>query len=472
MTDFRKIEKKWQKAWEDNKIFEVKKSKKKKFYVLEMFPYPSGSGLHMGHALNYTIGDIYARFKRLKGFNVLHPMGYDSLGLPAENAAIKNKTHPEDYTKASIKNFIKQQKYLGITYDWSRILNTSDPKYYKWDQWIFLQMYKKGLAYKKKSPVNWCSKCNSVLANEQVHNGKCWRHESTEVEVKTLSQWFLKTTDYVEELNDFSKLGQWPELIKKLQKNWIGKSHGTEINFEVKNDKSNFILLHGYGSKCGPDKMSFPWMIQSLEEKGYNVQAPDLPNKQNVSISEWVEFIKKNCTFNENTVLVAESLSCLSALKIVEGLDKPIKKMVLVGAFIEPFKEDRPYNKSFNWEFNFDKIKDNTKEIIVLADKNDDTVPFEKTKKVAEKTSGKLVIVEANKSHFRGEQEPEKLKYSLDNWNVFTTRPDTLFGVTFLVISAQHSKLMDLVTKEQESKVKEFLKKLNSVSEGDINKLE
>jgi leucyl-tRNA synthetase len=235
--DFQKLDEKWQKKWESAKSFEVEVDKKKpKFYLLEMFPYPSGHGLHMGHAFNYTIGDIFSRFKIMNGFNVLHPMGYDSLGLPAENAAIKEGTHPKDYTENSIKNFIRQQKALGLTYDWSRVLKTHDEEYYKWDQWIFLKMFEKGLVYKKKSPVNWCPKCNTVLANEQVHDGKCWRHEDTKVEVKHLEQWYFKITDYAEELSDFSKLENWPAMIKKLQKNWIGKSYGTEIEFKINDE--------------------------------------------------------------------------------------------------------------------------------------------------------------------------------------------------------------------------------------------
>ena len=191
MINFKAIEQKWQNKWEKNKAFEVKESKtKKKFYALEMFPYPSGSGLHIGHAFNFTITDIISRFKRMNNFNVLYPVGYDSFGLPAENAAIKAKEHPKKFTEEAIKNFIKQQKKLGFSYDWSRLISTSNPDYYKWDQWIFLQMYKKGLAYKKEAPVNWCPKCNTVLANEQVHDGKCWRHEDTNVEVKNLNQWF------------------------------------------------------------------------------------------------------------------------------------------------------------------------------------------------------------------------------------------------------------------------------------------
>ena len=293
--DFKSMEKKWQKRWEDEEVFQVlDSSDKDKFYLLEMFPYPSGSGLHMGHALNYTIGDILARFKRMNGFNVLYPMGYDALGLPAENAAIKEGTHPEAYTNNSIINFIKQQKSLGLSYDWTRMINTASPTYYKWDQWIFLKMLEKGVAYRKKAPVNWCPKCNSVLANEQVHDGKCWRHPNTNVEIKNLEQWFFKITNYADELLDKIDGLDWPQKTKAMQKNWIGRSSGTEILFDV---------------------------------------------------------------------------------------------------------------------------------------------------------NGK-------------------------NWPVFTTRPDTIFGVTFLVVSSQHQKLKELITKEQEKKVEFFLKKLKSVSEKDLKDLE
>ncbi|MBI2043598.1 leucine--tRNA ligase [Candidatus Pacearchaeota archaeon] len=238
--NFKQIGKKWQKKWEEKKVFEAKE-KGKKFYVLEMYPYPSGTGLHMGHAFNYTIGDVYARFKRMQGFNVLHPMGYDSFGLPAENAAIKAKSHPRVFTDEAIKSYIKQQKELGFSYDWSRILQSHDENYYKWNQWIFLKMFEKGLAYKKKAVVNYCRKCDTVLANEQVHNGKCWRHTDTEIEVKHLEQWFLKITDYAEELlKDVDSL-DWPEKIKTMQRNWIGKSEGAEAVFEI-NKKKFFVF--------------------------------------------------------------------------------------------------------------------------------------------------------------------------------------------------------------------------------------
>ena len=232
--NFLKLEKKWQNEWEKKGIFNVKEdSKKKKCYILEMYPYPSGSGLHMGHAFNYIIGDIYSRFKVMRGFNVLHPMGYDSFGLPAENAAIKEGVHPRKHTDQAIARFIEQQKSLGLSYDWSRKIQSHDEEYYKWNQFWFLQLFKKGLVYRKVSMVNWCPKCKTVLANEQVEKGNCWRHKDTKIELKSLEQWFVKTTQYAEELyNEIDSL-DWPERIKAMQKNWIGKSEGVEINFKI-----------------------------------------------------------------------------------------------------------------------------------------------------------------------------------------------------------------------------------------------
>ena len=236
MMDFKKIAQKWQTKWEKARIFEVKEdSNRKKMYILEMLPYPSGTGLHMGHARNYCIGDAFTRYNRMQGFNILYPMGYDSFGLPSENAAIQAKKHPKIFTETAIKTFIKQQKELGLSYDWSRIIASHTPEYYKWDQWIFLKMYEKGLAYKKKAFVNWCPKCDTVLANEQVHDGKCWRHTEESVTVKELSQWFFKITNYADELlRDIDKLKGWSEDVKIMQKNWIGKSYGTEIHFKIK----------------------------------------------------------------------------------------------------------------------------------------------------------------------------------------------------------------------------------------------
>jgi len=235
MANYQEITAKWQKRWEEAKIFKsTEEPGKKKFYCLEMYPYPSGTGLHMGHARNYSMGDTYARFKRMNGYNVLYPMGYDSFGLPAENAAIKAKSHPRIFTEKAIESFVRQQKQLGLSYDWDRKIMSHSPEYYKWDQWIFLKMLERGLAYKRKAVVNWCGKCNTVLANEQVHNGCCWRHEDTPVDVKELSQWFFKITDYAQELLDDIEKLDWAEDVKMMQRNWIGRSTGTLIDFKIK----------------------------------------------------------------------------------------------------------------------------------------------------------------------------------------------------------------------------------------------
>ncbi|MGM5483839.1 MAG: leucine--tRNA ligase [Nanobdellota archaeon] len=232
-SDFVKIQEKWQKKWEDNKIFKSQKNDKPKFYCLEMFPYPSGY-LHMGHVRNYSLGDAYTRYKRMQGFNILYPMGYDAFGLPAENAAIKKGLHPKESTENNIEGIKSQQKMMGISYDWGREIATCKPEYYKWNQWLFIQMYKKGLAYQKEGMINWCPQCSTVLANEQVENGKCWRCKS-EVIQKPLKQWYLNIKNYAEELlNDIDTLQEWPERVKTMQKNWIGKSEGTEIYFKVK----------------------------------------------------------------------------------------------------------------------------------------------------------------------------------------------------------------------------------------------
>lgn len=227
------IEKKWKKYWEDNKVFKTENDNgKPKYYALSMFPYPSGK-LHMGHVRNYTITDVIARFKKANGFNVLHPIGWDSFGLPAENAAMKHNADPEKWTDENIAYMTEQLKMLGLSYDWDREVTTCKPDYYKWTQWIFLQLYKKGLVYKKEAAVNWCPSCGTVLANEQVIDGKCWRCDS-EVEKKYLSQWFVKITQYADELlKDLDLLTGWGDNVKTMQANWIGKSHGAIFRFPV-----------------------------------------------------------------------------------------------------------------------------------------------------------------------------------------------------------------------------------------------
>jgi leucyl-tRNA synthetase len=230
------IEKKWQRRWEEARVFETEADPAKpKYYVLEMLPYPSGT-LHMGHMRNYTIGDVVARVKRMRGFNVLHPMGWDAFGLPAENAAIKNNTHPREWTYKNIAEIQRGLRRFGFSYDWRREISTCEPEYYRWNQWFFLRMLERGLAYRKKSRVNWCPQCCTVLANEQVVNGGyCWRHEDTLVESREIEQWFLKTTAYADQLlDDLKQLeGGWPERVILMQQNWIGKSQGAKVKFAV-----------------------------------------------------------------------------------------------------------------------------------------------------------------------------------------------------------------------------------------------
>ncbi len=227
------VEKKWQKEWAKKKAFKTQdNSKKKKYYVLDMFPYPSGDGLHVGHPKGYIATDIISRMKRMQGMNVLHPMGFDAFGLPAENYAIKNKTNPEIAVKKNVARFKKQLEIIGLDYDWSREINTTDPNFYKWTQWIFLKLLEKGLAYESNEPVNWCPVDKTVLSNEDVENGKCERCGSV-VEKKAIRQWVLRITDYAERLLSDLETLDWPESIKESQRNWIGKSVGAEIDFEV-----------------------------------------------------------------------------------------------------------------------------------------------------------------------------------------------------------------------------------------------
>ncbi len=241
--DHKKIEGKWQKKWEEEDIYKSEDfSDKPKCYVLDMFPYPSGDGLHVGHVEGYSASDIYSRYKRMNGFNVLHPMGWDAFGLPAENFALKNKVHPKVAVDKNISNFKRQLKRVGFDYDWSREINTTDPNYYKWTQWIFLQLFKRGLAYQSYEPINWCPECKTGLANEDLEGTKCERC-GAQVEKKPMRQWVLKITKYADRLLDDLEKLNWPEYIKDLQRNWIGRSEGSEIDFEIKGTDKKFTIF-------------------------------------------------------------------------------------------------------------------------------------------------------------------------------------------------------------------------------------
>ena len=292
----KKIEKKWQKFWSENQTFKSAdiSSDKPKYYVLDMFPYPSGAGLHVGHALGYVATDIVARYKRMKGFNVLHPMGWDAFGLPAEQYAIKTGTHPKETTHQNVLNFKKQINSLGFSYDWSREINTTDPNYYKWTQWIFMQLYNKGLAYEQEVAVNWCPELKAVLANEEVINGKSDIGGHPVVRLP-MRQWILKITDYAESLLDGLDDLDWPENIKELQKNWIGKSEGVELGFDI--DGHNDII-NVYTTR--PD---------TLFGASYMVLAPEhtlihsiVTDEQRSKVEAYIEETKKKSDFDRTEV--------------------------------------------------------------------------------------------------------------------------------------------------------------------------
>jgi leucyl-tRNA synthetase len=444
--DPKKIEKKWQKYWEDNQTFRAEDgSKKTKKYVLVEFPYPSGEGLHMGHLRPYVAGDVYSRYWRLQGQDVLYPMGWDAFGLPAENFAIKRGVHPRVSTVENVANAKRQIQSWGLGFDWSREVNSTDPEYYKWTQWIFLQLYKAGLAYESTGLINWCPKDKTGLANEEVIDGKCERCGSI-VEKKELRQWYLKITAYAEKLLDgLRNLPEWPEAVKLQQANWIGKSEGAEIDFHVK-AKYNYVLLHGFN---GSSKALFhPWLKSELEKKGYKVTLLDLPNPTAPSEKEQIKYVLDNAKFDENTVIVGHSLGSALAMKVIEKLPGKIAGLVTVAGFTESkFKDhDRPF-ENFDWNFDFEKIKSKLGFAKVLSDRTDDIVPFEQGPVLSGSLGGNLVELEAVKPHFTAVEEPKILENLLPSVKVFTTRPDTIFGTTYLVVAPEHPLLKTLSDK-------------------------
>ncbi len=302
------VEPKWQEYWRENRSFKVEKeTSKEKYYLLEMFPYPSGK-IHIGHVRNYTIGDVVVRYKRMKGFNVIHPMGWDAFGMPAENAAIDNNTHPAAWTYENINSMREQLKKMGFSYDWDREIATCHPEYYKWEQWLFLKMLENKMAYRKESYVNWCEKCQTVLANEQVEQDKCWRCSQT-VRQKKLWQWFFKITDFAEDLLVYcDKLPGWPDKVTTMQKNWIGKSIGSELKFKI----------HGKDE----DIAVFTTRPDTVFGATFMCLAPEHP---------LVESLSKGSDQEELVLSFVKKISRQE--RSAEGLEKYEKEGVFTGAF-------------------------------------------------------------------------------------------------------------------------------------------
>jgi leucyl-tRNA synthetase len=443
--DHIKIEKKWQAKWEKDKIYEAQDSSKKpKFYSLIEFPYPSGEGLHVGHVRSNTAMDIISRKRRMQGYNVLYPIGWDAFGLPSENYAIKTGIHPSITTKKNINNFRRQLKSIGFSFDWKREVNTTDPKYYKWTQWIFLQLFKKGLAYKNKASINWCPSCKTGLANEEVVDSKCERCGS-EVEKKEKTQWTLAITKYADRLYDDLDSVDYLDKIKIQQRNWIGRSEGTEISFPIKT-KYKYVILHGW--KSDSKSCFIPWLKRELEEKGHEVIALDLPDPYLPNVVEQADYVLSKVKFDKNTVIIGHSLGSVVSYRILEKLKTPIKKLILVGGLIEPkFRGDKPRFAAkylMSWKFDIKKIKKNAREIIILEDDNDNIIADGESQVIQQQLGGEAHRLKAEKAHFCGTVEPLILEHCLDEIKVFTTRADTLFGATYLVLAPEHQLVQNL----------------------------
>lgn len=438
--DHKKIEQKWQKEWAAKKahVTKDKVAGKKNEYLLVEFPYPSGN-LHVGHWYAFAMPDIYARFRRAQGRNVMFPMGFDAFGLPAENAAIKNGLNPKTWTKKNIAYMKKQLASMGASFDWSREVATIDPEYYRWTQWQFLQFYKNGLAYQKETPANWCPKDKTVLANEQVVDGKCERCGS-EVEQRLMLQWNLKITDYADRLIDDLTGLNWPQQIKDSQRNWIGRSEGAEIDFGLDvGKKYKFVILHGYTGT--PEKNWLPWAKAELERMGHEVIVPALPDTDAPTEDGQVAAAIAATTYDENTVLVGHSLGAIVAMKTLLKLDTTIARLVLVASAIEPRFQDsteRPFHKTFSWDFDFEKLKHLAPSRFILSDVSEFPARIAYQKYLAEKLDAELIETKSEKEHFRAEKEPDVLMWLRPTMRVFTTRPDTLFGATYLVLAPEH----------------------------------
>lgn len=457
------IEAKWQSKWESDKLFTPDLvSARNPYYNLMMFPYPSAEGLHVGNMYAFTGADVHARFNRMKGNDIFEPIGLDGFGIHSENYALKVGRHPKEQAKVSQENYYRQLRSIGNSFDWTRTLQTYDPQYFRWTQWLFIKLFQAGLAYRKKAEVNWCPSCKTVLSDEQVIDGKCERCSSM-VEKKDLEQWFFKITDYAERLLQNIEKLDWTEKVKIAQRNWIGRKSGSVISFPI-DKKYRFINLHGFTANSESD--FHPWLKAELEKKGHTVMVPNLPQTENPSVNEQVEYVIDNYSFDADTVLFGHSLGSVVALKVLERLDGPIHSLVLAAGFAEPgfLDHKRPFENTFDWKFDFEKIKKNVGDIILLKATNDTAVPEGRTEYIRQKIGGRVIEVRAQKDHLSAEVEPEILKYIIPSVEVFTTRPDTLHGATFLVLSPEHPYVHSFLEKGNQDNLSEYIKTAHNKS--------
>ncbi len=482
--DHTKVEKKWQKIWEETRAFAAQDdSAKPKAYVLDMFPYPSGAGLHVGHVEGYTATDIYSRYKRANGFNVLHPMGWDAFGLPAENYAIKTGTPPRKTTDESIANFKKQIKHLGLSYDWEREFGTHNPEYYRWTQWLFIKFFEKGLVYKKKALVNWDPVDQTVLANEQVLPDGTAERSGAKVEKKELEQWFYKITDYAEELIEGLQKVDWPESTKINQRNWIGKSEGAEIRFPIARS-SRFAEIVLASNNQGKKKR-----IEELLEAAGIAVTVKMP--ADIGIIDF-DVIEDGKTLAENAEKKARTLAEKINLPVLaedsgffiegEEIDPvTVKRNALNGEDEKSFTVEEIALKMQSYYANIahehggsvdavwrnsyclitpdkEKIAIESVRPVTLTDEphgvGDPYLPLRPLYK--SKVTGKYVLEQSKEEEMK-ELEPYQfalMKLLSNSVTVFTTRPDTLFGATYMVLAPEHMLVQKFA--EQSSNKKEI----------------
>lgn len=475
--EFSKIEKKWQEIWEKNPDLYagVDNSSKPKHYQLVEFPYPSGTGLHIGHCMGYGASDVHSRMKRLQGYNVTFPIGWDAFGLPTENFAIKTGRKPQDVTKENTDYFRKQMKGLGYSFDWAREVNTSDPEYYRWTQWIFLQFYRHAvrdgklvevadddtttprLAFQSEMPINWCPSCKIGLANEEVINGKCERCGAETIK-RMQKQWMLRITAYADRLiSDLDTVDYLPK-IKTQQVNWIGKSTGTNIKFPLKSEQSTVLLIDGLG---GDGKSNwFLWLKKELEKLGVKVLNPNLPNNKKPDCKEVVAFLNKVLKDVEGDLsIVTHSLGAVAALNLISESKISVKKLIMVGPADTEVSLLNRYDKVFSPEtvvalkkyigdskIDWDVINKSVSEKFLYFSDNDPYIPLEIADQY-KKLNARIRKFE-DKGHFNEAAGVSKLPEVLDDLiqyiEVFTTRADTLFGCTYLVLAPEHKEIRNL----------------------------
>lgn len=439
--DHAKIEKEAQELWASLNLYEtdLTHTKKDPYYLLFEFPYPSGD-LHIGHWYAFALTDIYARFKRMQGKNVLFPIGFDSFGLPAENAAIRNGVNPREWTYANMERMRTQIKSMGTSVDWSKEVVSSDPEYYRWTQWLFSKLYEHGLAERRLAPVKWCPKDQTVLANEQVSDGKCERC-GTEVEEKNLTQWFLGITKYAKRLLEDLDPLPWREEIKDAQRAWIGESEGAKLTFPLKTTDIRFLLLHGRSGS--PEDNFFPSLRHALEQAGYEVEAPTLPHADEPDDEEQAEFVANNCIIDENTVVIGHSFGGVVALRLAERGHRFAKTILVATPFTGSFldgKERASVSKAVAKGYDFATIQKNSGAVHLLYDTHDKIVAVADGEAYLRSMPqvARFTGVQAESPHFLNSLEPSIAELCLPTIKVFTTRPDTIYGATYVVLAPEH----------------------------------